>query len=175
MTLDIESKLASMLGADMIEAERNMIFRDPDGGYNMFGRWHLTPGNGSVEVRTKNLTVHRFHKVRSAVSWCIAQKYHQHELSMEICRLDRDLERLCYHDELYQAMIQRVRDPYRRSVTEIKAREANLRRRLVGDRLARCVSRAKYLQTRGFNDEIARTQRAAPNRTNRPSARKSSR
>jgi hypothetical protein len=175
MTPEISQKLQTMLAMDLVDAQQNMICKNQSGGYDVFGRWSVDSRDGLTQVSKHGTVIATFGNTRSAVSWCIAQKYHQHNLAQEIQRLDADLQRLETNDAVARWLSQRIRDPWRKSVMQIKSQESHLRHQLVSKRMERCVSRAKYLQIRGFNDEIARTRRPAPHRTSRDGVRKPSR
>jgi hypothetical protein len=171
----LEIKAQQMLGEDMLEAERNMISRNHDGSYEVFGVWNIRHCNDSVVVSKRNNVVEKFSSLKSAVSWCIAEKYHQQSLAFEIRQLDNDLQRLAPTDHVYRRMLSRVKDPSQRIVVATKGQEAHIKHKIATEQMDRCIARAKYLQIRGFNDEIARTRRPAPNRTSRDGVRKPSR
>lgn len=175
MTREIEQRFEQMLSADMALAEPNIMVKDSQGGYHVFGRFHVQTTESAAVVIEAGREVGRFTSVRTAVSWCIAEKYRQSRLAQEIERLDHDLERVSRNHKALSDVAMRMRDRERRAISEIKSREAWLRCQALRERLAECVARAKYFQIRGFNDEIARTRRPAPHRTNQPLARKSGR
>jgi hypothetical protein len=169
----LEHKVQQMLAQDLILAESNMITPGSPGVYDVFGRWTLRDQQHQVEISTRDRLVGRFGNLRSALSWCIAEKYHQHELAHNIRNLDHDLQRFHAARDAYRQILARITDPQRRWVISIKGEEATLRYRQAAERMSIYVSRAKYLQIRGFNDEIARTRRPAPYRTSRDGVRKS--
>jgi len=172
MTPELETRLDVMLGSDLAMAQRNMIHRGADGAYEVFGRWQLQEHGDRVTVSRREQVVCEFSSLRVAVSWCIAEKYNQRELSADIRRLDQDLCRLRDQDWVRRQAAESLRDPDRRVTALIKSQEAHRRYCVIGERLTECARRAKYFQIRGFNDEIARTRRPAPHRTSRDGARK---
>lgn len=173
MNQALEHKVQQMLASDLVLAESNMITPCSPGVYDVFGRWKLRDQQHQVEITARDRLVGRFSNVRSALSWCIAEKYQQHELSHNIRNLDRDLQRFHAAHDAYREILTRITDPQRRWVVGVKSDEATLRYRQAAERMSIYVSRAKYLQIRGFNDEIARTRRPAPHRTSRDGVRKS--
>ena len=63
---------------------------------------------------------------------------------------------------LVQQLFHRYRDPVVRD--SVAAKLSHKRQTLldINSRLEKCANLAKYWQTKGFNDEIARTQHSAP-------------
>jgi hypothetical protein len=172
MNIDLQARFDRMLSADLAMAQRNMIHQNPDGTYEVFGRWHIQVLADQVQVTSGPHSRHDFARLPAAVSWCIAQKYNQRDLAAEIVRLDGDFRRLRDQHQVRRAAAQALRDPLRRSIAMVKSQEAHSRYKNIGLRLAECARRAKYFQIRGFNDEIARTRRPAPHRTSRDGVRK---
>jgi hypothetical protein len=169
---DLESRFEQMLAADCALAQGNMIVRDNDGGFEVFGRWQLRPKDGRVAVVARGEVRAVFTDMKKAVSWCIAEKYHQQELAQEILRLERDLQRLEPSLATERWISQHTQDPVKRSILVAKTQETQRRWLAISRCMQRCVWRAKYLQTKGFNDEIARTRYPVPHRTGRNSDRK---
>jgi len=167
------AKLRAMLEEDRELVESNGIFRGDD-GYSVFGLYDISNQPHSVTVSRNKETVAEFCDMRSALSWCIAKKYQQKELADNIEKLDREHNRLSQHIDFDRQLMSRMRDREQKFIVSTKIDHHRARLALIRDRLSKCISRAKYCQIRGFNDEIARTRRPAPHRTSRPGTRKSS-
>ena len=167
------SKLQSLFENDLEILERNAIFRDQD-RYSVFGRYDIQVSPDRVQVSQDQQPVADFSDLRTAMSWCIAKKYHQAELAQDLVKLDREHDRLQQDLDFTRELLSRIQDRDRRFVVSTKIDHHRARLHHIKDRLSKCISRAKYCQIRGFNDEIARTRRPAPHRTSRPSARKPS-
>lgn len=174
MTPDLEQKITRVLAADLVEAEKNSIMRDKDGIYSVFGKYQIVSTGGKATVWTPNRDPQNFSSLKSAMSWCIAEKYNQ-QLAAEIKKLDQEFGRLLQHDRAYMDIARGVLDPQRRVVIFTKSQEAHFRYQRTRAQLDDCISRAKYFQIRGFNNEIERTRQPSPHRTNRPGARKPNR
>jgi hypothetical protein len=166
-------KLQSLFESDLEIVERNVIFRDQD-RYSVFGMYDIETLPDHVTVTRQQETVAEFCDLRSAMSWCIAKKYQQAELADNIVKLDREHNRLQQDIDFDRELLNRIKDRDRRFVVSTKIDHHRGRLGQIKDRLSKCISRAKYCQIRGFNDEIARTRRPAPHKPSRPSARKPS-
>jgi hypothetical protein len=175
MTPALLDKMQSLLQTEFDVASQNLIVKNADGGYHLFGLFDVHENQDMIEVFRGNTKLQEFTQLQLALSWCIAEKYQQNLLSLEIVRLHKDLVRLRNTTHALDVMTDRITDRDRRSVTRVKTEDSRYRLASVQNQLTKCVSRAKYLQIRGFNDEIARTRRPAPNRSSRPGHRKPNR
>jgi hypothetical protein len=159
-------KLEQMLSSDF-DAVRDNLFLELDNGYSVFDTYTITRTlDGFVVGKTSDQTG-IFSSLKIAVSWCVADKRRQYTLLNDIERLDQ--QRMVMRNEINNSrkMIQQYRDPVLLDVVHAKMSDKQYRLRDVEDKLNKCANLAKYLQLRGFNNEIARTRRTTPNRTNR--------
>ena len=170
----IENMFQEVLGRDAEMAQINLIH--PDGtGYRVFDRYQMQDHGGRVEVRRDGEEPCEFSCTRSALSWCIADKYRQRATAQEIQTLDQRRRQLRDDIDMSRQLLERTREHHNREVIEAKMQYKRQMLRDADLRLDKCVALAKYWQIRGFNDEIARTRRPAPNSTNRPSNRRPAR
>ena len=165
-------RLESILTPDLDEIKNNLIVKE-NNQYNVFGNYLITPIGLDVEVKFKGVITHHFATLKSAVSWCIADKFRQYSLCQEIKNLDQDQTRL--NDDINTTLhiLKDLTNIEQKNIVEVKLQNKQLKLDLVHNSLLKCANRAKYWQIRGFNDEIARTRRQASNTTTRSSDRKS--
>jgi hypothetical protein len=166
-------KLENMLGADIEAAKQNLMVKQSDGSYYLFGMFTVVETRGKITVHDCSQRVLEFSSIKSAVGWCIAKKYQEYTLANEIQQLDRNMAWQNSTALILTATAANIKDPDRKLIAIHKREDANHKTRTTKTRLQKCLSRAKYLQIRGFNDEIARTRRQAPTRSSRTSDRKS--
>ena len=171
---DIEAMFQEVLGSDIEMAQWNLIH--PEGsGFRVFDRYVMTPGPDHTRLTWGLEHTLEFSSTRSALSWCIADKYRQAATATEILQLDQRRRQLRDDIAMTRQLRERARDHSQREVLDAKISH---KRQLLTDadnRLDKCVALAKYWQIRGFNDEIARTRRPAPNTTNRSGNRRAAR
>jgi hypothetical protein len=177
MKTSILDQLESLMSPDpdIALAMSNIMIRDDDGKYHLFGIFDVDQTQDTVRVFRGAEKLKEFSGLRAALSWCIAQKYQQIMLSDEIASLDQEFMRLKNMDQALNDVVSRIKNREQRLITRIKSEDNSYKLRMVQNRLSKCVSRAKYLQLKGFNDEIARTRRPTPNRTSNKGTRKSNR
>jgi hypothetical protein len=79
-------------------------------------------------------------------------------LAYALQNLDQERLRIAADVFVRESLLKQIKDPERREITYIKITAKKQGLRAVENRLAKCVSLAKYYQIRGFNrDETART------------------
>jgi len=166
------ANLQRIVGEDVRLTEKNLIL-EQDGAYHVFDRYLITPGSDMVRVERPLRDPRFFSSLRVALSWCIADKFTQDTLARDITQLDQQRRRLHADIDLQQALCRRYKQSQTRDLVRCKMETKRMLLDQVNERLTKCVNLAKYWQTKGFNDEIARTRRPAPHRTNRPRTRKS--
>ena len=163
-TLD---RLKQILEPELHKAIGSSILRAGD-QYVLYGAWSIeTIDPNTVQVRKHGEIVGTFFNLKNAVSWCVAERYNRIRLAFEIQNLDSELSRLSNDVTMSQSLLKRARDPDIRMVVRIKMEHNHSKLNNIQYQLEKCVKRAKYCQLQGFNDEIARTRRPAPIRTNR--------
>jgi len=160
-------KLHRMVERDMPMLEHISIIKE-DNRYLVFGIYQVThdPGTGRVAVSKNDIFRHEFTGLRTALSWCIADKYQQFPLTQNIERLDADKSSLEADLAVRQPLAHRIKDAFLRESVMLKIDTRKRRLIAVTDQLDKCVNLAKYWQIRGFNNETARTGRTSTTRTN---------
>ena len=159
-------RLHDMVAQDLASLAPNTII--PEGrGYLAFEIYSIQPEQGLWRVAKRGDPQAIMTSVKSAVSWCVADKYHQHRLSTDIQDLDR--QKLMLESDIAAREHMARRGRLSTSPDAVDAKIASRRWRLaqIDERLAKCVNVAKYWQLRGFNNETARAGRTTPHRTHR--------
>ncbi len=134
---------------------KHMIVDSESGSYVAFGRYHLEPQTHGYSVSTWDRLIHIFSSKRTAISWCVADKYHQYNLANNIQMLDHKRQQLAadIHCRRAQAQQGRTEDFYETVNTKIQPKQELLDS--VTAELEKCINLAKYLQLRGFSNETA--------------------
>ena len=155
-------RLEEILEQDLNDLEKTIILADGK-RYLVFGCYRIEPTDfADVWVVLKHQQeIGEFSEVRSALSWCIADKYNQYHLRENISRLEK-------HKLLLKADL-KVRSGLK-SGSDAVATKINTRRyrlQQIDFQLDKCINLAKYWQIRGFNNETQRIGRTTSHRTNR--------
>ena len=127
-----------------------IIVEDDEGGLIVFGRYRLISENGQLTVYCYDDVVDRFSDKKTALSWCVADRFNQVKLAQNIRILDRKRQMLTADIHCRRARAQRSGNlAFRETVTtKISPKIQNLM--AVNQELEKCVNSAKYLQQKGF-------------------------
>jgi hypothetical protein len=159
-------RLEKLLEQDLENLKHNTIIKDGKRFY-AFDRYMIEPESTQFRVTKYSCDMGVFDSLRAATSWCIADKYNQIKLGMELKRLDQHKALLSSDIPVREALNRRSQDPLRREIIDTKLTTKKIQLRAISEQLDKCVNLAKYWQIRGFNNETARTGRTASNRTSR--------
>ena len=162
-----EQQLEAWVREELKTVLPNMIWRNDSGEYELFGRYRILKERTGYRVFCHATEVGIFSGTKSAVSWCIADKYRDYNLARQILNTDNRLEAV--NNDIYArvgAANRSKRAEFKENI-DIKLEPKIIRKRELEKQLAKYVNSAKYLQQRGFDNEIARLGRATKNQTNR--------
>jgi outer membrane murein-binding lipoprotein Lpp len=150
-----EQKLERWAQREISRNLKHMIVDDESGAYVAFGHYHLEPCDAGYSVSTWDRLIHTFSNKRTAISWCVADKYHQYNLANNIQTLDSKRQQLASDIYCRRANAQqgRTEDFYETVNTKIQPKQELLDS--VTAELEKCINSAKYLQLRGFSNETA--------------------
>ena len=162
-----EQQLEAWVREELKTVLPNMIWRNDLGEYELFGRYRILRENRGYRVFCHATDVGVFSGTKSAVSWCIADKYRDYNLARQILNTDNRLEAV--NNDIYARVgaANRSKKPEFKENIDIKLEPKIIRKKELEKQLANYVNSAKYLQQRGFDNEIARSGRATKNTTNR--------
>ena len=97
-----------------------------------------------------------FNSSKTAVSWCVADKYQRFNLARDILNTDTILGNLTNDIFVRTGIANRAKAAQTREDIETKLETKIIRKKYLENQLADYVKKAKYLQQRGFNNETAR-------------------
>ena len=145
----------------------NFFWRNDAGEYELFGKYRIVPTRPGYTVYCHANAVGEFSSTRTAVSWCVADKYRNYNLAREIHHTDTRLTAVS-NDVFVRAGVanRSKRADFRESI-DIKLESKIIRRKELENQLTKYVNSAKYLQQRGFDNETARSGRTTKNQTSR--------
>lgn len=141
------------------DINKNLILKR-NNGYFAFANYIIekNPSDTQVRVTKKNPGIeHTFLRMRTAISWCVADKLHNFSVASRIRELDRQYSVLSSDIAVEQEIVKKITDLDRRDIVFNKVLEKRNALRRVEKQLTNCVNWAKYWQTKGFvSNETAR-------------------
>lgn len=150
-------------GLDLIK--HNMIWQEQD-RYHVFGKYEIDPCKNGYQVWCPRQEPRLFSSAKTALAWCIADKYQRHDIAQEIHNLDHRREQEQRDIAVRLHMARQTRDADRRDIAMLKVEHRKQKLTYLQARLDKCVNLAKYWQIRGFQNETVRTGRTASTRKN---------
>jgi len=156
----------------LVKAEFNnllstLVWKNNDGTYEAFGRYVIVPTKPGYTVYINDDEQGHFNSTRTAMSWCIADKYNQFNLAKEVLTIDNILANVTNDIYTRVGVANKCKDAQLRENIETKLEPKILQKRTLEYQLNKCVNRAKYLQQKGFENETKRFGSATANKTNR--------
>lgn len=143
------------------DALPNLIYRTDEGNYRVFDRYLIIKEDKHYRVLCSATDVGLFSSTKTALSWCIADKNKAYNLARDIVNLDIKLRSLTSDITVRATLADRSKQPQFRETIETKLESKLIRKKKVETELTKCVNWAKYMQTKGFNNETIRTSRQA--------------
>lgn len=137
-----------------------------DGGYQAFGKYQIQRQGNVYTVQEQSVDRGTFGSTRSALSWCIADKYHQYDLALQIRQLD---ERSTWARECIETRTNLAKrsNPEFQTNISVKLQHRQAVKYQIDLELEKCVKKAKYLQNRGFTNDTQRTSPSGSRKTSR--------
>ena len=155
MTLD--QKLERFAERELTKHIGTAIIQNAQGGVLAFGRYYLSAGDQGMQVQDHagELLAH-FSNKKTALAWCVADRYNQLNLARRIKVLDAKRQLLANECAYNQHMQRRSVNGRFLDVLESKLSVTLSRLAGLDSELEKCINSAKYLQLKGFQNETAR-------------------
>lgn len=160
-------RLLELVKADLPDLEANSILKNEDGTFSVFGKFTISETNNKFfTVKKYDNFEAEFTTLKSAISWCVAEKYNQSKLSNSIKILEQERCRLLCDIGARSQLFKKFKNLEQKKVVELKLTTKKDRLKQIDTQITKCINSAKYWQIQGFNNETARTGRSPSQRTN---------
>jgi hypothetical protein len=154
-----ETKIEQWAERELRRALDRAILPDDDGGYIVFGKYSLVPQDTGILVNTWGNEIHCFMNKRHAMSWCILDHKGNYTMANRLIALDRRKNAVGSDIHVRRNIGERGKTPDFRETVNLKISTKIQALTSLTQELDKCISYAKYLQTKGFANETARTSR----------------
>jgi hypothetical protein len=145
-----EQKLERFAERELKRVYTELILDDEQGGYVVFGRYHVRPVSAGVAVYHSDDLVSTFTNKRTAISWCVADNAKQYSLARNIQILDNKQQSLAADIHCRRSQAQRSTKSQFAETVMTKLSIKIQRYNSIQSELEKCVNSAKYLQLKGF-------------------------
>lgn len=155
MKISHNQKLEQWAERELYRSLKHLIIDDENGGYVAFGRYYLQTTDQGCTVTSRHQTVHTFSNKRTAINWCVADKYHQYTLANNIQMLDTKKQQLLADVQCRMFKANKSKTELFHETVNTKLQPKLIMLQSIVTELEKCINSAKYLQLRGFNNETA--------------------
>ena len=145
----------------------NVIYQTDKGTYEVFHKYHLILEKSGWRVFCSATDVGIFTSTKTAVSWCIADKYKKYNLARDIFNLDTKLSSLINDIDVRARIGDKSKGWLFKETIGTKLETKIIHKKKLENDLTICINQAKYLQQQGFNNETVRTVRTSPFKASR--------
>lgn len=155
--MNAEQKLDTFAEKEFRKIMPNLIIETEPGHHLIFGTYLLNKISQGVELRRYNGDfIATFGSQRSAISYCVADKFQKYNLARKIQNLDTKHTILANDIACRRALAESSRRAEFRELVQTKIGPTLAQHRAVSSELEKCINLAKYLQVKGFQNETAR-------------------
>jgi hypothetical protein len=162
-----DQELEAWVRSELRTVMPNFIWCNDAGEYELFGRYRIVPTRPGYTVHCLANAVGEFSSTKTAVSWCVADKYRNYNLARDILRTDNRLSAVSNDVFVRMGVANKSKRAEFRESIDTKLETKIIRKKELEHELSKYINLAKYLQQRGFDNETARSGRATKNQTSR--------
>lgn len=136
---------------------QHLIIPEHNRTISVFGRFVVVPKQTGVRVYENRDLRAVLTDIRTAISWCVAQKYKRIDLAQRIEQLDQTLRTTIHDIQQRKRLAHRSRRLDFKNTVMTKLQTKIQYQSAVSQQLEKCIGLTKYLQRKGFQNETART------------------
>lgn len=133
------------------ELERQSIYKDSDGAYNLFGNYLIKP-EGHIFTLTKRNTYTEidFTDIKNAVAWATFDHINNINLARKILQLDMTLTGAIENVRIYEGLCKKAKNIDTKIIYLAKLQENRIKRNTILSELESYVNKAKEWQYKQF-------------------------
>jgi hypothetical protein len=146
------SILTKLLSKEKLsELERQSIYKDSDGTYNLFGTYLIKPA-GHVFILSKNNTYTEinFTDLKNAVTWATFDNINNVNLSRKVLELDMKLTGAIENVRIYEGLCKKTKSMDSKIMYLSKLQENRIKRNTILNELELYIIKAKEWQYKQF-------------------------
>lgn len=152
-----EQKLERFANQQLQRNLDHMVISDDQGNHMAFGRYMIRPEQHVCKVYNINEDIiGTFSNKRTAMSYCVADKYRRYNLAVQIKNLDAKRQIIVNDITTQRGLADKSRNASFKEMVITKLAIKTEQLRAVENELEKCVISAKYLQLKGFQNETSR-------------------
>ena len=127
--MKIDKEISREILKEFPTLEHNSIWKNSDGDYTVFGRYSIVKESQGYRVHCALTDVGVFHTTKSALSWCIADKFKQYNVARDLMQLDNSLHHLTVDISTRAAIGDRTKNDDQREIILTKLENKILKKK----------------------------------------------
>lgn len=165
--MDRDQQIERLVREEFKQTLPMLIWQNEHGEYEAFGKYMIVPEHPGYSVYINDDLQGFFNSTRTAISWCVADKFRRFNLARDLLTYDNMLANISNDIFVRAGVANKTRDYALKESIETKLEPKIIQKREIEMYLNKCVNWAKYLQQKGFENETARFGSATTIKTNR--------
>lgn len=157
------AKLLENIAQQNLFNNSNSVF-ETDNEVTAFGQYRIKKSSTGCVILKRNVLIQETATLRSALSWCVADKYNLDQLKHNLIQYDHELARRETDVLHYIHTIRNSQDHELKNAVFDRLLECKDRIKWLKKKLDKCINSAKYCQQKGFDNETSRLGLQKPSR-----------
>jgi hypothetical protein len=150
----IDRKLDHMIStSEFAKLQDVVIFRDIDGTYNLFNKYHITKKDeNNITVSLNNGDdVNSFFSMKNAVCWCVLDKIGKYQLANRVIDLDMNLSSVEVHILIHSKLFKKAKKTEDKLIYLAKLNEDKFQKKVMAEELQKYITNSIIWQQKRFS------------------------
>jgi len=152
----IDKKLDKMISnSEFAKLQDVVIFKDTDGTYNLFNKYHIKKKDANDIVVSLNNgdDVNSFFNMKNAVCWCVFDKIGKYQLANRVINLDMHLSSLEVHISIHSKLFKKAKKTEDKLIYLAKLNEDKFQKKAMSDELNQYIANSYSWQQKRFDSK----------------------
>lgn len=149
----IDRKLDSMIAtSEFAKLQDVVIFKDIDGTYNLFNKYHIKKKDVNDVVVSLNNgdDINSFFNMKNAVCWCVLDKIGKYNLANRVIELDMNLSSVEVHLSIHSRMFKKSKKTEDKLIYLAKLNEDKFQKKVMSEELEKYINNSYAWQQKRF-------------------------
>ena len=153
--MTLQEKLKKIVLSELPALTKDIILED-NNRYLVFKHYTIDKDGAYFSVNYKGDYAGTFSSIKTALSWCIAEKVKRINLARRILELDGHKIMLDTDINISKSILQKSKSVEFKEITRLKLITKLERRDMLKNELSKCTDQAKYIEITRINNETGR-------------------
>ena len=152
----IDRKLDKMiLNSEFAKLQDVVIFKDTDGTYSLFNKYHIKKKDANDIVVSLNNgdDVNSFFSIKNAVCWCVLDKIGKYQLADRVIDLDMHLSSVEVHISIHSKLFKKAKKTEDKLIYLAKLNEDKFQQKAMSDELNQYIANSYAWQQKRFDSK----------------------